>query len=526
MKKPSRLCRSSAPGDFALSHPTPQKLRQQKPWSPRFWLAVSGAALLLLLLAQGWLISDSSGSQPVKSASILLSSSSSSSSNRLFVADQGVDVGHLALLDTLWAAVPFTHVVMGADGSKHKAYSFWHHKPVATIPAQQQQQQQQQQEQHPPGSVTSAGPAGTSQPLSDSSSSSSSSRSATAGVHLPTLRLPSHPELNLLHRLVAAIQKTGLTPGQARQAFVSAFQAVAPPRGFPAWQVHQPPNPEAAAAAEAAAQQQQHKGAQYVSTEETDTDSVHNITAAELLKLRPRGRTLTDEAAVAAAAAAAIASLARAATGQQQQHQQQQQQQGASILGQAAAEHLMKYALTLLKASHKLAPCGTDDASMPIDKLMGGPAAPKVVLAVTGAAAGAEAIPNLVMQLLQVCVSGAAVGGWVGGWVTCINVQKYWSCWCSGFQLGAAAVACMVCCKRRQVTFSRGGFAALLWLYYSRWNSSRRVCNGQLWAAAVAFISVARGRRSSHVSSSCFGGRGRMQGDWGVTGIMMAVGRN
>jgi hypothetical protein len=169
-----------------------------------------------------------------------------------------------------------------------------------------------------------------------------------------------------------------------------------------------PPSPEAAAAAEAA-QQQQHKGAQFISINDAEADAGFNLTAYDLLKTRPRaGRTLTDEAALAAAVSAATQYLDSMDTQQQQEQQEQQQQQqkpgqaGSRTLAQASAQLLMQYALLLIKATHKLAPCATDDASLPIDKLMGTPHAPRVLLAVTGVSKGVDGLPNLVLQLVQV----------------------------------------------------------------------------------------------------------------------------
>jgi hypothetical protein len=77
-----------------------------------------------------------------------------------------------------------------------------------------------------------------------------------------------------------------------------------------------------------------------------------------------------------------------------------------------AAELLMRHSLLLLKASHRLSPCAVDDASLPIDKLMGVPGAPRVLLAVTGAAEGAQALPTMVLQLLQVRSWQEGLSGW------------------------------------------------------------------------------------------------------------------
>lgn len=358
--------------------------------------------MLLLLLAQGWLLLDSS-------ASMATARLSGAAYSRETTAAAAVDVGHMALLETLWAALPF-HPSMHPAVPAHPAMPAHPEQPGAVQ-----------------GSVT-AGPQ-RSQANSSSTSTSTSTINNRLGVH--KLRVPSNPELILVHRLVTTALGLGVTAQQAREAYLAAFQAVPPPRGFPAWQVKLPPTAEAAAVAEAAQQQQQHKGAHYISLEDSsDTDAGSNTTAADFVHARPSARTLNDEAAIAAAAAAATAFLARVTSSstttaqqqagtvsiqrhllksQPQQPQSQQQQQNQTSASMEAAEHLLRYALLLMKSSHRLAPCAVDDASLPIDKLMaghaGGAAAPpKVLLAVTGTSAkgAAQALPNLVLQLLKV----------------------------------------------------------------------------------------------------------------------------
>jgi len=395
--------RLSEPGHHTIGLHAP-RTPSHKAWAAKCWVAVLALAVAVLLLGQ---------------ACLLLQNSATARSSVVFslVRQKGgiigspgaVDVGHLALLDTLWSALPFTRAV------HHKGHSssIWGNTSTTSSPLPSdnlanQLQQGDKQAGAVQGSRSAAEPLDSSRPHFPA---------------LPQLRSPSHPEVGLLHHLAAAVLSSGLSAAEAREAYLAAFQAVPPPKGFPAWQVKLPPSPEAAAAAEAAEQQHQHKGAHYISLDEPDSDTISNVTAADFLKARPKGRTLADEAAVTAAAAAATAFLAQTAAapgavphsmahlqgtqaeqeGAQQQQQDQQQQQEASLQGRKAAEHLMKYALLLIKATHKVAPCATDDASLPIDKLMGGPHAPKVLLAVTGTAEGTEALPNLVLQLLQVC---------------------------------------------------------------------------------------------------------------------------
>lgn len=370
----SKLGRRSDPGGHYHAGVPQRGLTGHKHLLSRAWLGLLGLALLVLLVAQGWLfVAGHKSGQPAQQQAVTLSSSSSSSSGHA----AAVDTGHLALLDTLWGALPFTHVVRhhiqvspSQEGTAAGAAA-----TPAVPTAQDADAESQPQQELPPAANTS------------------NNSNTSAPTELPRLANPNNPELSLAYRLAAAAVSGGFTAGQARKAFLAAFQAVPPPRGFPAWQARLPPTPEAVAAAEAA-QQHQHKGAEYVTTEEeeSDTDAGSSITAADLVKGRPKGRTLGDEAAIAAAAAAATAWLARASN-------------SASTPGAApeAAQHLMTHALVLLKASHKLALCAADDASLPIDKLTGVPGAPRVLLAVTEPAGGAaEAWPNLVLQLLQV----------------------------------------------------------------------------------------------------------------------------
>lgn len=415
MKKHWRYSSSrlSEPGHHTIGFHTP-RAPSHKAWAAKCWVAVLALAVAVLLLGQ---------------ACLLLQNSATARSSVVFslVRQKGgitgspgaVDVGHLALLDTLWSALPFTRAVH----QKGHSSSIWGHTSANSSPSfsnkrSEQLQQGDEQAGAVQGSISAAEPLDS---LSDSSSSS--------GLQFPALtqlRSRSHPEVGLLHRLSAAALSSGLSAAEAREAYLASFQAVPPPKGFPAWQVKLPPSPEAAAAAEAAEHQHQHKGARYISLDEPESDTISNVTAADFLKARPKGRTLADEAGITAAAAAATAFLAQTAAApppgavphgrthlqgtqaeqegaQQQDQQDQHQQQEASLQGRKAAEHLMKYALLLIKATHKVAPCAIDDASLPIDKLMGGPHAPKVLLAVTGTAEGTEALPNLVLQLLQVC---------------------------------------------------------------------------------------------------------------------------
>jgi hypothetical protein len=373
-------------------------------------------------------------------AALFIDTTSTSSNRSSASTTTAISSASSRSVDALWGGLPFTPVVRhpshasGAYESGGGSHATLEHTEAAAAgsssssssvqPAQEAAAASQQHQ-----ALTAPEPDGSADADNSSSSSSSSSTRGTGTATkqqqpgpLPVLLLPVDPGVALLRELAAAAVWE-LDEAAVRVSYAAAFAAVAPPIGYPPWQVKLPAQLAAEAEAAAEAAKHAHKGAQFydgagdaagssgknaaagtdqaahASDGDAEDDGSHAL--LELLKatLSQPGPTAQDATDIAAAAAAATAFL--------QQQQQQQQQQGGGTLtpppaARAAAQHLAHSALLALRSSARLAPCGMDDASLPL-VLPAGQAPRKTLVALTLTEAdGDAALPNLVLQLLQV----------------------------------------------------------------------------------------------------------------------------
>jgi hypothetical protein len=278
-------------------------------------------------------------------------------------------------LSVLWEALPFTPAIkQGSHG--HIEYS--HSASAYQQMLQQQQQQQQQQQavgllQHPvvvaaaesataelaQTAVLPALPALQHQPL-------------LAPLVQPETANPDHPDIALMASLVAEAVDAGITADEARAGYEHAFATVAPPAGM-TWHLRK-------STTASSWQQRQQKGAEYV-----DTDSSSSTTNG--------GRGLV--------------SMGGSSEDSEDNNLSAADEQQRSLQAQAALAQLMTHALQVLKATGRLADCGTEDDSLPpllqqSGDASGGAGGPGRVLLAAALHQSEEAMPNTVLQLVLV----------------------------------------------------------------------------------------------------------------------------